>query len=198
MLAAVQDCADAGVPVAVICTSGFAETGEQGGPAGRVVRAAREGGCGWSGPTASAAWGRDGQVSSFSPLFSGERTELVPGAVGFVSQSGALGYGAVSLAFERGLGLGWVVNTGNEADVSAVEVMDALTREPGCRGVLAYLETLGDFEGLGRRRDGHAGGRAQGRPLGRRRAGRPPPTPGPSPPATGWSTPPCASSASCG
>ena len=89
-----------------------------------------------------------GQVSSFSPLFSGERTELVPGAVGFVSQSGALGYGAVSLAFERGLGLGWVVNTGNEADVSAVEVMDALTREPGCRGVLAYLETLGDVEGL--------------------------------------------------
>ena len=42
----------------------------------------------------------------------------MPGAVGFVSQSGALGYGAVSLAFERGLGLGWVVNTGNEADVS--------------------------------------------------------------------------------
>ena len=138
-----------------------------------------------------------GQVSSFSPLFSGERTELVPGAVGFVSQSRALGYGAVSLAFERGLGLGWVVNTGNEADVSAVEVMDALTREPGCRGVLAYLETLGDVEGL-------RAVAATGTPLAVLKAGRstparerPPPTPGPSRPATGWSTPPCASSASC-
>ena len=150
VLAAVQDCAEAGVPVAVICTSGFAETGVEGAALqDEVVRAAREGGVRLVGPNCIGSVGvATGQVSSFSPLFSGERTELVPGAVGFVSQSGALGYGAVSLAFERGLGLGWVVNTGNEADVSAVEVMQALTCEPGCRGVLAYLETLGDFEGL--------------------------------------------------
>ncbi len=150
VLAAVQDCAAAGVPVAVICTSGFAETGEAGAALqDEVVRAARAGGVRLVGPNCIGSVGvSTGQVSSFSPLFSGERTELVPGPVGFVSQSGALGYGAVSLAFERGLGLGWVVNTGNEADVSAIEVMDALTREPGCRGVLAYLETLGDFEGL--------------------------------------------------
>ena len=150
VLAAVRDCAESGVPVAVICTSGFAETGEQGAALqAEVVRAAREGGVRLVGPNCIGSVGvATGQVSSFSPLFSGERTELVPGAVGFVSQSGALGYGAVSLAFERGLGLGWVVNTGNEADVSAVEVMDALTREPGCRGVLAYLETLGDVDGL--------------------------------------------------
>lgn len=150
VLAAVQDCADAEVPVAVICTSGFAETGEEGAALqAEVVRAAHDGGVRLVGPNCIGSVGvATGQVSSFSPLFSGERTELVPGAVGFVSQSGALGYGAVSLAFERGLGLGWVVNTGNEADVSAVEVMGALTREPGCRGLLAYLETLGDFEGL--------------------------------------------------
>lgn len=150
VLAAVQDCADAEVPVAVICTSGFAETGEEGAALqAEVVRAAHEGGVRLVGPNCIGSVGvATGQVSSFSPLFAGERTELVPGAVGFVSQSGALGYGAVSLAFERGLGLGWVVNTGNEADVSAVEVMGALTREPGCRGLLAYLETLGDFEGL--------------------------------------------------
>ena len=150
VLAAVQDCADAGVPVAVICTSGFAETGEEGAALqAEVVRAARAGGVRLLGPNCIGSVGvATGQVSSFSPLFSGERTQLLPGPVGFVSQSGALGYGAVSLAFERGLGLGWVVNTGNEADVSAVEVMGALTREPGCRGVLAYLETLGDIEGL--------------------------------------------------
>ena len=150
VLAAVQDCADAEVPVAVICTSGFAETGKEGAALqAEVVRAAREGGVRLVGPNCIGSVGvAAGQVSSFSPLFSGERTELVPGAVGFVSQSGALGYGAVSLAFERGLGLGWVVNTGNEADVSAVEVMGALSREPRCRGLLAYLETLGDFEGL--------------------------------------------------
>jgi acyl-CoA synthetase (NDP forming) len=150
VLATVQDCAAAGVPVAVICTSGFAETGEAGAALqDEVVQAAREGGVRLVGPNCIGSVGvATGQVSSFSPLFSGERTELVPGDIGFVSQSGALGYGAVSLAFERGLGLGWVVNTGNEADVSAVEVMRALTLEPGCRGLLAYLETVADFEGL--------------------------------------------------
>ncbi|MDF2145373.1 acetate--CoA ligase family protein [Knoellia sp. p5-6-4] len=150
VLAAVQDCAAAGVPVAVICTSGFAETGEQGAALqDEVVRAARDGGVRLVGPNCIGSVGvATGQVTSFSPLFSGEHTELVPGDIGFVSQSGALGYGAVSLAFERGLGLGWVVNTGNEADVSAVEVMRALTVEPGCRGLLAYLETVADFEGL--------------------------------------------------
>ena len=36
VLAAVQDCADAEVPVAVICTSGFAETGAPSGRTGRM------------------------------------------------------------------------------------------------------------------------------------------------------------------
>ena len=31
----------------------------------------------------------------------------------------------MSLAFERGLGLGWIANTGNEADLNALEVMTA-------------------------------------------------------------------------
>ena len=116
---AVRDCAAAGVPVVVVCSSGFAETGEVGAALqDELVATARELGVRVLGPNCIGTVGTaSGQVSSFSPLFSGERTELVPGTLGFVSQSGALGYGAVSLAFERGLGLGWVVNTGNEADL---------------------------------------------------------------------------------
>lgn len=141
---AVRDCAAAGVGVVIVCSSGFAETG----PAGarlqdELVATARELGVRVLGPNCIGTVGTTHhQVSSFSPLFSGERTRLVPGGIGFVSQSGALGYGAVSLAFERGLGLGWVVNTGNEADVTAGEVMAALAAEPGCTGLLGYAESL--------------------------------------------------------
>mgnify|MGYP002399741836 CR=1 FL=1 len=144
VLAAVDDCVQAGVPVAIICTSGFAETGEVGEALqAEVVARARAGGLRILGPNCIGSVGvSTGQVSSFSPLFSGESTQLVPGGLGFVSQSGALGYGAVSLAFERGLGLGWVVNTGNEADVDAAEVMEAIAAEPGCTGILGYLESL--------------------------------------------------------
>lgn len=147
---AIADCVAAQVPVAIICTSGFAETGTQGAALQADVAAvAKAGGMRLVGPNCIGTVGvRSGQVSSFSPLFAGADTELVPGSLGFVSQSGALGYGAVSLAFERGLGLGWVVNTGNEADVTAVEVMATMAAEPGCRGILAYAESLADLESL--------------------------------------------------
>lgn len=146
----VDDCLAAGIRVAIICTSGFAETGEQGAELQhRIVAKARDGGLHLLGPNCIGSVGvATGQVSSFSPLFSGEHTELVDGPLGFVSQSGALCYGAVSLAFARGLGLGWVVNTGNEADTSAVDVMAAMAAEPGCRGLIGYAETLTDVTGL--------------------------------------------------
>lgn len=148
--AAVDDCVAAGVPVAIVCSSGFAETGTTGAAAqAELVERARRGGTRLVGPNCIGSVGvANRQVTSFSPLFSGERTELVDGPLGFVSQSGALGYGAVSLAYERGLGLGWVVNTGNEADVNAFEVMNALATEAGCKGLLAYVESLDDIDGL--------------------------------------------------
>jgi acetate---CoA ligase (ADP-forming) len=148
--AAVEDCVAADVPVAIICTSGFAETGADGAELQEsVVRTAHAGGLRILGPNCIGTVGVGaGQVSSFSPLFSGEHTRLVPGSLGFVSQSGALGYGAVSLAFERGLGLGWIVNTGNEADVTTVEVLAAIGRQPDCRGLLGYVESLSDVSGL--------------------------------------------------
>jgi acetate---CoA ligase (ADP-forming) len=149
---AVDDCIEAGVPVAIICSSGFAETGEEGAALqDEIVAMARAGGIRLIGPNCIGTVGvPNRQVTSFSPLFAGVQTQLVGGSLAFVSQSGALGYGAVSLAFERGLGLGWIVNTGNEADVNAVEVMAALAEEPACRGLLAYVETLDDIESLRR------------------------------------------------
>jgi acyl-CoA synthetase (NDP forming) len=148
--AAVDDCVSAGVPVAIVCSSGFAETGEAGALLqDEIVARARAGGLRLVGPNCIGTVGvAHRQVTSFSPLFAGEHTCLVDGSLGFVSQSGALGYGTVSLAFERGLGLAWVVNTGNEADVSAVEVMVALAAEPGCAGLLGYVEGLGDSTAL--------------------------------------------------
>lgn len=150
VVATVAECADAGVPVVVVCSSGFAETGEAGAALQeQLVATARELGVRVLGPNCIGTVGAaTGQVSSFSPLFAGEATELVPGGLGFVSQSGALGYGAVSLAFERGLGLGWVVNTGNEADISSTEVLAQVAAEPGCTGLLAYAESLGDLNEL--------------------------------------------------
>ena len=150
VLEAIDDCVAARVPMAIICASGFAESGPDGAALQHeVVARARHGRLRLLGPNCIGTVGVDGgQVASFSPLFSGPATRLVHGSIGFVSQSGALGYGAVSLAFERGLGLGWIANTGNEADVTAVDVMIHIAERPESAGVLGYVERLDDLKGL--------------------------------------------------
>jgi acetyltransferase len=45
-----------------------------------------------------------------------------PGPIAFVTQSGAVGTAIAALARRRGLGLGYFVNTGNEADITFSEV----------------------------------------------------------------------------
>jgi len=142
--AAIDDCAAARVPVAIIGSSGFAEAGEP-ELQRELVRRARAGGVRVVGPNCIGAVGAaHRQVVSFSPLFSAPEVPFLGGSLAFVTQSGALGYGTVSLAYERGLGLGWIVNTGNEADVTAVEVLQELASLDECTGLLAYVETMAD------------------------------------------------------
>jgi acetate---CoA ligase (ADP-forming) len=145
--AAIDDCAVARVPVAIVGSSGFAEAGEP-ELQRELVRRAKAGGVRVVGPNCIGAVGAaHRQVVSFSPLFSAPEVPFLGGSLAFVTQSGALGYGTVSLAYERGLGLGWIVNTGNEADVTAVEVLHELASLDECTGLLAYVETMADGQG---------------------------------------------------
>ncbi|MGW0522048.1 acetate--CoA ligase family protein [Crossiella sp. NPDC003009] len=150
--AAIEDCLTAGVQAAIVCSSGFAETGAEGVRRQEaLVAQAKAGGLRILGPNCIGSVGvATGQVTSFSPLFEAPTTRLVPGSLALVSQSGALGFGAVSLAFERGLGLGWAVSTGNEAELTALEVLATLAEEPECTGLLGYVESLADVDSLRR------------------------------------------------
>jgi acetate---CoA ligase (ADP-forming) len=149
---AVDDCVAAGVRLAIIASSGFAETGPQGAALqADVVARARAGGLRLLGPNCIGAVGYQNRVlATFSPLFGAEDVPFEPGTLGFVSQSGALGFGAASLAIERGLRPGWVVSTGNDADVTALEVLCELAEEPECTGLLGYLEDAPDINMLRR------------------------------------------------
>lgn len=147
---AVHDCAAAGVRCAIIGSAGFAETGSAGRAMQEdLVATARSADMRLVGPNCIGAVDTyTGLVASFSPLFASAATKLIPGSIGFASASGALGFGAVSLAFDRGLGLLAAVTTGNESDVTALEVLVALARRPECSGVLGYLESLSDAASL--------------------------------------------------
>lgn len=146
----VREAGRVGIGVCVVMSSGFAETGSEGhARQDELVQVARESGVRLVGPNCIGSVGfANGQVACFSPLFTADDVPLTIGQLGFVTQSGALGYGAVSLALERGLGLGVAVNTGNEADVGTLEVLDALTDDPATDALIAYVESLGDGERL--------------------------------------------------
>jgi acyl-CoA synthetase (NDP forming) len=148
--AAVDDCAAAGVGVAIVGTSGFAETGAEGRAAQDcLVARARASGMRLVGPNCIGAVGfGNGLIASFSPLFAALPPEPGGGRIGFASASGALGFGTVSLALERGIGLLAAVSTGNEADVGTLEVLTALAAEPECTALLGYVESLTDGPAL--------------------------------------------------
>jgi acetate---CoA ligase (ADP-forming) len=67
-----------------------------------------------------------------------------PGSLGIVSQSGQLGLEIVGLAAHAGLGVSRFVSVGNQADVTAVDVLENLVTHDLTRAVVLYLEDFAD------------------------------------------------------
>lgn len=147
---AVIDCADTGVGVCVVMSSGFAEAGRDGEIAQQaLVEIARNAGMRLVGPNCIGSVGGPERVlATFSPVFSSMSTPLPAGRIGLVSQSGALGFGTLSLGMERGVPIGIAVTTGNEADVTATDIAQALAADPAVDALLMYVESLADVSNL--------------------------------------------------
>jgi len=131
------------VPAAVIFSSGFAEMGEAGAAAQReLVAIARAGGVRFCGPNAVGVVNAfDAVTASFSEYLEGA---IPVGPIGFVSQSGAFGTAIAVLARERQLGLGYFVNTGNEADVDVADALAFIVEDPRIRVIAGYIEGVRD------------------------------------------------------
>lgn len=142
VLGVLQDAAEKGVPYAVLFSSGFGETGAAGKALEReVVAFARSRGIRLIGPNCIGLVSPPTHlVAGFSPLFA--RARFQPGNLGLITQSGALGYGIVSLALEQGLHFSRVANTGNEADLSTPDLVEGLLKDDVTSAVLVYSEGL--------------------------------------------------------
>ncbi|CAB4707717.1 unannotated protein [freshwater metagenome] len=147
---ALVDCAAAGVKIVIVMSSGFAESDDAGVIAqAKLVDIAKKAGMRLVGPNCiGSIGGANKLVASFSPVFSAPTTVLEAGNIALVSQSGALGYGMYSLGVEQGVPIGVVVTTGNEADVSNLEVANALADDPAICAILLYAESVTDVETL--------------------------------------------------
>lgn len=148
--AALRDAVAAGVRAAIVMSSGFAEVGAEGAAMQqRLVETARAGGLTLLGPNCLGVMNlREKLFATFSPAPLAGVPQ--PGAVAIVSQSGAFGAYAFSLARAGGLGLSHWVTTGNEAATSVADVIDALVDDDATRVVLAYVEGARDGRALQR------------------------------------------------
>jgi acyl-CoA synthetase (NDP forming) len=155
--AALDDAIAAGVRAAVVFTAGFAEVGGEGVAAqARLSARAREAGIRVIGPNCLGVMNcREGMYATFSPA-PGIGVARA-GSIGMVSQSGAFGAYAYSLARDRGIGLSVWASTGNEADVQVADVIAWMARDPNTSVIMAYLEGVRDGDRMRRAlADAHA------------------------------------------
>ncbi|MGH3756474.1 acetate--CoA ligase family protein [Actinophytocola sp.] len=145
--AAVRQCAEAGVRAVIVYAAGFAELGESGARLQReLVSLVRDSGMRLLGPNSlGLMYAPNRIVATFSGAL--EQRGPEPGPIAYVGQSGAIGGSLLQLARESGLGVGAWFSTGNEADLTSVQVAADLIERPEVRVLALYVEGLEDGAG---------------------------------------------------
>ncbi len=140
----VTQCGECGIPYAIVLGGGFREVGPEGAAREHaMVAAARAGGVRLIGPNclglvnvATKAYAAFGSLT--------REPNLQPGPVSAVIQSGGFGNSLVIRCALAGVGFQTVVTSGNEADISAPELIEAYVDDPNTKIILTYLEGIAD------------------------------------------------------
>lgn len=140
VLPAIEEAGKKGVPGLVVVTSGFSETGEDGKSLEKqMVEIAKRFGIRIIGPNTM------GITSTYVSLYATGAAVFPPrGHISFISQSGNLGTQMLYWAEREKIGIDQFFGTGNEADISAFELLEYLAERETTRVILLYLEGIDD------------------------------------------------------
>lgn len=135
-----RECVTKGVKAAVIISSGFGETGEE----GRKLEAelaviARQGSLRFIGPNSMGHADTGSQLSTF-----GVMGEMPRGPVAVLSQSGNMCLKIVRSLAEAGVAFSKYISTGNEADLRMEDYLEYLSEDDNTKIIAAYIEGLRD------------------------------------------------------
>ena len=142
VLAAVDDCAAAGIKGIVVISAGFAETDARGRELqAELVERVRGYGMRMVGPNCMGVLNTDPAIG----LNASFAERLPPaGRIALASQSGGLGLAVLNLAASRQIGLSTFVSLGNKADISGNDILQYAEHDPATSVVLLYLESFGN------------------------------------------------------
>ena len=135
----VRDAAAAGARSATIVTSGFSELQDDESQrlAAELQQAIRETGLAVTGPNCL------GNLSAGERLFTNIDDRVVTmeaGPVAIAGQSGAIVMAIRQALEDRGVGVGYMVTTGNEAGLETPDLMAYFAADPSVRVIVVYLE----------------------------------------------------------
>ncbi|TMJ62821.1 MAG: acetate--CoA ligase family protein [Alphaproteobacteria bacterium] len=135
----IRDAAAAGARSATIVTSGFSELQdvESQQLATQLQQAIRETGLAVTGPNCL------GNLSAGEKLFTNIDDRIVTmeaGPVAIAGQSGAIVMAIRQALEDRGVGVGYMVTTGNEAGLETPDLMSYFAADPSIRVIVVYLE----------------------------------------------------------
>lgn len=138
--AIMQQCAEVGVQSVVIITAGFKEVGKEGRELEKqIVQIARQAGIRIIGPN---CLGLIVPANKLNASFGGNLPAV--GAIGYLSQSGALLTAILDMANANGIGFSKLVSIGNKADVDELDVIEALASDEQTKVIAGYLESIGN------------------------------------------------------
>jgi acetyltransferase len=143
LLEAVRECANAGVRHGIAYAGGLAEAGGEGAALQReLVTVCRERAFVLCGPNCVGVINATLPATSTFSTALHEMDSLRPGVISLVAQSGGIATTTFSMVQQAGLGLRYMVSSGNEAVVSFADYLHAFARDPGTRIIGGYLEGI--------------------------------------------------------
>jgi len=144
----IEECGRRGIAYAVVLGAGFREAGAKGAILqDEMVATARRVGVRIIGPNCLGfANIHEGVFAAFGSLT--REPFLSPGPVSIVTQSGGFGSSLAYACHMEGIGFRILVSSGNEADLNAPGLIDALLDDDKTEMILAYLEGVEDGRAL--------------------------------------------------
>ena len=163
----IRDAAAAGARSATVVTSGFSELQDEESQklAAELQQAIRETGLAVTGPNCL------GNLSAGEKLFTNIDDRVVTmeaGPVAIAGQSGAIVMAIRQALDDRGVGVGYMVTTGNEAGLETPDLMAYFAADPSIRVIVVYLEGVRNTQGF---RRACKAARAAGKPVIARKLG---------------------------
>jgi acetyltransferase len=157
----IRDAAAAGARSATIVTSGFSELQDHESQklAAGLQQAIRETGLAVTGPNCL------GNLSAGEKLFTNIDDRVVTmeaGPVAIAGQSGAIVMAIRQALEDRGVGVGYMVTTGNEAGLETPDLMAYFAADPSIRVIVVYLEGVRNTKVF---REACKAARAAGKPV---------------------------------